>query len=72
MRHIKALLALALVVVVFLVVGYRLSTGRTEGYQSVIDCEELGYPHDFCLRIPLEVLPARPPRYVELVPGQMF
>jgi hypothetical protein len=60
------------VVVVGLLVGGGVCRTGTEAYQSVIDCEELGYPHDFCLRIPLEVLPARPPRYVELVPGQMF
>jgi hypothetical protein len=43
-----------------------------EAYQSIIDCEALGYPHDFCLRIPLEAIPAQRPRYVELVPGQIF
>ena len=41
-----------------------------EGYQSVTDCEALGYPHDFCLRIPLEGHVK--PTYVQLVPGSTF
>ena len=25
-----------------------------EGYQSLEDCKKQGYPHDFCMRVPIQ------------------
>jgi len=45
---------------------------ETEPFQSIIDCEALGYPHDFCLRIPLEALPTSKSTSVELNVGDLL
>lgn len=44
------------VYVLLLVFAYiTLSTTRKEGYESYDNCLEQGYPHAFCLRVPLQV-----------------
>jgi hypothetical protein len=27
---------------------------NTEGYQSLTDCKEQGYPHDFCMKVRIQ------------------
>ena len=44
----------------------------SEAFQSLIDCETLGYPHDFCLRIPLEALPESKSKSVLLNVGDLL
>jgi len=33
---------------------FKNNTNRKEGFQSLEDCKKLGYPHDFCMRAPIE------------------
>lgn len=51
---------------------FKNSNKTNESFQSLIDCEALGYPHDFCLRIPLEALPMSKSTSVELNVGDLL
>ena len=34
--------------------GFQSFQKYKEGFQSLEDCKKLGYPHDFCMRAPIE------------------
>ena len=42
------------ITLLFFVVLLRMHTHMQEPYQSLTDCDAQGYPHDFCLQVPIQ------------------
>lgn len=48
----KYIISLLLVAILSLLLYYR--PNIVEGYESLEECKKQGYPHDFCMRVPIQ------------------